>query len=65
MVIKSFIRTIGKRQEFVVIDKGEIEETDWSKLENTEETNLTLITCVENKPNKRLYVRASLKQQNL
>ncbi|MBR3697713.1 MAG: hypothetical protein IKM97_05610 [Clostridia bacterium] len=45
---------------FVVTEKGEILETDWSKLENTEDTNLTLITCIENKPNSRLYVRAVL-----
>lgn len=54
---------IGIKQEFIVIDKGEIFETDWSKLESTEDTNLTLITCVENKPNKRLYVRANLRNK--
>lgn len=57
-----FMYTIGKKQEFVVVDKGEIFETDWSKLESTEDTNLTLITCVENKPNKRFYVRAMLEK---
>ena len=61
-MIKSSIISIGKKQEFRVIEKGEILETDWSKLEKTENTNLTLITCVENKPTKRMYVRASLKK---
>ena len=60
--IRFFIHINGKRQEFIVKDKGEIFETDWSKLESTKDTNLTLITCVENKPEKRLYVRAKLKQ---
>lgn len=51
---------IGKKLEFEVETKGIIFETDWSKLEKTEDTKLTLITCVENQPNKRLFVRASL-----
>ena len=58
--IKFFITTIGKKQQFIVIEKGQILEKDWSKLEETESTNLTLITCVENQPTKRLYIRASL-----
>lgn len=62
MEIKFSILITGKRLEFVVVDKGEILETDWSKLENTEESKITLITCVENKPEKRLYVRADLKK---
>lgn len=53
---------IGKKQKFSVTEKGEILETDWSKLEKTEDTNITLITCVENRPEKRLYVRASLEK---
>lgn len=61
-MIKFFIHIIGKRQEFFVEEKGEILETDWSKLEKTENTNLTLITCIENQPEKRLYVRARLKE---
>lgn len=60
-MIRFFTITIGKIQEFNVIDKGEIFETDWSKLEKTEKSALTLITCVENQPNKRLYVRADKK----
>lgn len=47
---------------FVVEEKGEIFETDWSKLEKEENTKLTLITCVENMPEKRLYVRANLEK---
>lgn len=44
------------------MEKGQIFETDWSKLESTKDTKLTLITCVENKADKRLYVRADLKK---
>lgn len=35
-----------------------IEETDWSYLQKTKENKITLITCVENKPSKRLCVQA-------
>ena len=31
-----------------------IEDTDWSYLQETKENKITLITCVENKPNKKL-----------
>lgn len=33
-------------------------ETDWSKLENTKENKLTMITCISNKRNQRLCVQA-------
>ena len=35
-----------------------IKDTDWSRLENTEENILTLITCVENKPEQRRCIQA-------
>lgn len=35
-----------------------IEETDWSYLEQTNDNRITLITCVRNKPNKRLCIQA-------
>lgn len=37
----------------------EIHETDWSLLQDTDENKLTLITCIKNKPFKRLCVQAS------
>lgn len=43
---------------YVVQCKAEILDTDWSVLENTEENKLTLITCIKNKVNQRLYVQA-------
>lgn len=39
-----------------------IEETDWSYLEKTKENKITLITCVENTPSKRLCVQAIIKK---
>lgn len=34
-----------------------IEDTDWSYLKESKENKITLITCVENKPNQRLCVQ--------
>lgn len=36
----------------------EIDEKDWSLLEDTEKNKLTLITCIKNKRTKRLCVQA-------
>ena len=35
-----------------------IKDTDWTYLENTQKNCITLITCVENKPQKRLCIQA-------
>lgn len=35
-----------------------IEETDWSMLEKTKENKITLITCLENKPEYRRCIQA-------
>lgn len=55
---KIFYTYKGKIVEFEVIDYGIISETDWSKLEKTEESKLTLITCVEDRPEYRRFVQA-------
>ena len=39
-----------------------IEETDWSYLQKTKEDKITLITCVANKPTKRLCVQGIIKK---
>lgn len=44
---------VYKVTENVVID-----ETDWTYLENTNDNRITLITCVENKPEYRRCVQA-------
>ena len=46
-------------QKLYVVDKIEIiKNTDWSFLENTSENKITLITCVDGKPENRLCVQA-------
>ena len=44
-------------KEYKVIEKLEIQETDWSKLSNSTENLITLITCVKGKPDLRLCVQ--------
>ena len=36
----------------------EIDSYDWSYLNSTNDNRITLITCVDNKPNRRLVVQA-------
>lgn len=55
---KIFYTYNQEKIEFEVESYGIISETDWSKLENTKETRLTLITCVENEPEQRRFVQA-------
>jgi len=45
-------------KKYEVVDMVQISETDWSKLSNTTENILTLITCVKGKPSLRLCVQA-------
>lgn len=45
-------------KEYKVIEITQISETDWSRLSNTNENMLTLITCVKGKPSLRLCVQA-------
>ena len=51
-------KTKHGERTYVVNNKVEILDTDWSLLENTEENKLTLITCINNKVNQRLCVQA-------
>ena len=48
----------GKVTKYKVSQIGIIKDTDWSKLENTNEEKLTLITCLENEPEYRRFVQA-------
>lgn len=43
---------------YIVCLKKEIIDTDWSLLQETQDNRLTLITCINNKPNLRLCVQA-------
>lgn len=53
------------KKRYVVIQNIQISDIDWSYLENTEENKITLITCVENKPEYRRCVQAIEKQNNI
>lgn len=55
---KIFYTSFLGSKEYKVIDISQIGENDWSKLSNTEENILTLITCVKGKPTLRLCVQA-------
>ena len=48
---------LGTR-EYEVTFIGRISETDWSRLQYTDDNRITLITCVEDIPDKRLCVQA-------
>ena len=55
IIYTSFLGT----KEYEVTNIIEIDETDWSLLQDTEENKLTLITCIKNKPFSRLCVQAT------
>lgn len=48
---------LGKR-EYIVDSIKEISETDWSMLGRTDDSRITLITCITGKPSMRLCVQA-------
>lgn len=54
----------GVKKKYIVFRKVEIDSYDWSYLENTNTNVITLITCVANKPNKRLVIQGILKGGN-
>lgn len=45
-------------KKYKVHIKTIIKDTDWSYLRNTEDNRITLITCVENKPELRRCIQA-------
>lgn len=47
---------MGERR-YRVCDIKEIEETDWSVISNSDDNMITLITCINNKPEYRLCVQ--------
>ena len=53
----SYTTKLGTRT-YVVDSVSKISDTDWSKLQYTSDTRLTLITCVENVGTQRLCVQA-------
>ena len=49
---------LGNR-EYEITTIKQIEETDWSMLEDTEDNRITIITCVRNQPPLKLCVQAT------
>ena len=45
------------KREYVVTKHIIIKDTDWTKLEETDENIITLITCVENQPEYRRCIQ--------
>ena len=52
----------GISRTYIVNNLSIIEDTNWKVLENTIENQLTLITCVENRPSYRRCVQAICKK---
>ena len=50
-------RTNFGTRTYKITTKTEINETDWSYLEDTTDNHVTMITCIEDKPTKRLLVQ--------
>lgn len=48
----------GKSKYYKINSKNIIKDTEWTFLENTKDNRLTLITCVENKPEYRRCIQA-------
>ncbi len=45
-------------KEYKITTIKQIQETDWSMLQDTEDNRITIITCVRNRPELRLCVQA-------
>ena len=52
----------GKSKSYIVNSSEIIKDTDWSKLNKSSVDKLTMITCVENRPDYRLCVQAISKE---
>ena len=55
-------RTALGTRTYEVTEIKEIDETDWSMLGRTEDNRITMTTCIDGKPSKRLVVQAVEKQ---
>lgn len=53
----SYISYLGTK-EYEVSNLKEIDETDFSLLENSDNNIISIITCIKNKPEKRLCLQA-------
>ena len=55
--VVTYQTALGTRT-YEVSEIKEIEETDWSMLGRTEDNRITMTTCIDDKPSKRLCVQA-------
>ena len=55
--VVTYQTALGTRT-YQVSEIKEIEETDWSMLGRTEDNRITMTTCIDDKPSKRLVVQA-------
>ena len=60
-----FYQTKYKKKRYIVTVKEIIDETDFSYLQKTEDNRITLITCVNNHPTKRLCVQGVENYDNM
>lgn len=51
------LKTKAKFTTYIVMFKTEVLSNDWTYLQNEKEDYITCITCIDNKPNKRLCIR--------
>ena len=51
------------KKEYEVTENYIIKDTDWSCMEETEENEITLITCIENEPEYRRCIKGIEKEQ--
>ena len=64
MGVESYFKNIKKLNigDVIIYQKDEenviIDETDWTYLQNTSDNRITLITCVENRPECRRCIQA-------
>ena len=59
--VVTYQTALGTRT-YEVTEIKEIDETDWSMLGRTEDNRITMTTCIDGKPSKRLVVQAVEKQ---
>ena len=55
--IIQYTTTLGVRK-YKVVTSERISETDWSKLQYTNDNRISLVTCIENVPGVRLIIQA-------
>ena len=53
-----YVDMLMQDKEQEVTEIKEIDETDWSMLGRTEDNRITMTTCIDGKPSKRLVVQA-------